>query len=95
MSDSRQRLRCTNCGRRFAVAPDRDEPAGGTECWSCAFDAVDVATMKAEASDAHADARRGNDDGYVSCVRDDSTECSCPRCVGAEDAFWSEQGGEM
>lgn len=31
---------------------------------------------------------------YDECIRDDSTECDCPRCVGAEDAFWREQGGE-
>lgn len=26
------------------------------------------------------------------CVRDDSTECDCPRCVAQEDRFWDEQG---
>lgn len=26
-----------------------------------------------------------------SCVRDDSTECGCPRCVAAEDRFWDER----
>lgn len=26
------------------------------------------------------------------CIRDDSTECDCPRCAGAEDRFWREQG---
>lgn len=31
-------------------------------------------------------------DVEVACVRDDSTECDCPRCVGAEDRFWREQG---
>jgi hypothetical protein len=28
------------------------------------------------------------------CVRDDSTECDCPRCVAAEDRFWDEQGAD-
>jgi hypothetical protein len=28
----------------------------------------------------------------VECIRDDSTDCDCPRCVGAEDRFWREQG---
>lgn len=27
-----------------------------------------------------------------SCVRDDSTECDCPRCAEAEERFWYEQG---
>ena len=26
------------------------------------------------------------------CIRDDSTECDCPRCSAAEDRFWREQG---
>lgn len=26
------------------------------------------------------------------CIRDDSTDCACPRCAAAEDAFWREQG---
>lgn len=26
------------------------------------------------------------------CVRDDSTECDCARCGGAEDSFWRDQG---
>jgi hypothetical protein len=26
------------------------------------------------------------------CIADDSTECDCSRCVGAEDRFWREQG---
>lgn len=27
------------------------------------------------------------------CIRDDSTECDCERCEGAEDRFWDEQEG--
>lgn len=26
------------------------------------------------------------------CIRDDSTECDCPRCRSDEDRFWKEQG---
>jgi len=26
------------------------------------------------------------------CVADDVTECSCRRCMRAEDRFWKEQG---
>lgn len=33
------------------------------------------------------------DDEDDRCIRDDSTECDCPRCVGAEDRFWDEQEG--
>jgi hypothetical protein len=29
----------------------------------------------------------------IDCIRDDSTECDCPRCVGDEDRFWAEQDG--
>lgn len=28
----------------------------------------------------------------TACVRDDSTECTCERCLAADDAFWLEQG---
>jgi hypothetical protein len=26
------------------------------------------------------------------CIADDSTECDCSMCRGAEDRFWREQG---
>lgn len=28
----------------------------------------------------------------MTCTRDDSTDCTCPRCAASEDAFWREQG---
>jgi hypothetical protein len=44
-------MRCSRCRATVAVAPDREEPAGGTECWRCAFNATDLAIMKKEAAD--------------------------------------------
>ncbi len=46
--------------------------------------ADDVCTSCKERLDFYADA----------CVRDDSTECDCSRCLAAEDAFWDEQAGD-
>lgn len=55
MIDRRPQGRCDTCGRAFAIAPDREEPAGtwpaGVDCWSCAFNATDLAIMKSEAAD--------------------------------------------
>lgn len=28
------------------------------------------------------------------CIRDDSTECDCDRCVADEDRFWRDQGDD-
>jgi hypothetical protein len=67
MTDHRQFVRCTNCGRIAAVAPDREEPAGGEECWSCAFNATDLATMKSEASDAQVQSRMEDDVQCLDC----------------------------
>jgi len=77
--DQRPQIRCSRCGAAAAVAPDRDEPAGGSECWCCALSARDIATMKAEAFDYTAQSRIDDE-----CIRDDSTECDCSRCIGAE-----------
>lgn len=37
--------------------------------------------------------RTPDDNDDERCIRDDSTECDCSRCVAAEDRFWDEQEG--
>ena len=81
MTDQRPQIRCSRCGAAAAVAPDRDEPAGGSECWRCAFSGRDLATMKAEAFDMQRQSRCDDLDLDLKCIRNDSTKCGCPLCI--------------